>query len=99
MNAQRILLTWGVICVLISMCGGLYLGPQVNPTRAARKAHYEKAFEHLAAQESKDAMEELRKGIEIEDNLISPDCVRAGTPGSTPLRPVRKAREFHRRSV
>ncbi|GEM_PF-6595566 len=68
MNTKRILLTWGGVLLLVSVFGGLYLGPQANPTRAAKKAHFVKAFEFLSARESDMGLAELKKGIEIEDN-------------------------------
>jgi len=68
MNTRKTLLTWGGVLLLVSVFGGLYLGPQATPTRAAKKAHFVKAFELLSAQESDMGLAELEKGIQIEDN-------------------------------
>jgi len=66
MTAQRTLLTWGVIWLLVSMAGGMILGPQVKPTRDATRAHLVNAFEHLSEQDSSAAMEELRQGLDLD---------------------------------
>ena len=69
MNAQRILLTFGAVYLLVATCGGLYLGPQVNPTRDAKQSHFVKALEHLSARESETALAELKQGMKIEGDF------------------------------
>ena len=69
MKAQRTLLTFGVVYLLVSMCGGLYLGPQVNPTRDAKESHFVKALEDLSARQSETALAELKQGMKIEGDF------------------------------
>jgi len=69
MNSRRILLTWGVVWLLVSMAGGLCLGPQVNTTREAKESHFVKALESLSRQDSQGALKELKKGMEREGDF------------------------------
>jgi len=66
MGAQRILLTWGVLWLVVTLCGGIYLGPQVNPTRAAKETHLVNALQGLSAGDTARAETELREGIAVD---------------------------------
>lgn len=65
MDAQRVLLTWGVVWLLIWMVVGIYLGPQVIPTRIEKENLYVEALAQLSAGEFKKAEVELRKGLKL----------------------------------
>jgi hypothetical protein len=69
MNAQRVLLTWGIVWILIWLCQGFYLGPQVFPTRDAKKTHFVEALKQVSAGDSQKAEEELTEGLKTENNF------------------------------
>ena len=69
MNAQRVLLTWGVVLIAIGMCFGGYLGPQVIPTRDVKEAYFAEAFHYLSAGNVQKAEDALKLGFKTENNF------------------------------
>jgi hypothetical protein len=68
MNAQRVLLTWGVVWLLIWLIGGLCIGPGITSARDEKKTHFVEALKQVSAGDLQKAEQELTEGIETENS-------------------------------